>query len=311
MFVLHGKHLRAGFKPATLPPTPMVAPGSAYIPFPPLQSAQLTISAGLQPVIQIGTYPIRDIVTLTLEQPVDLQVQCLLTPDYPFYPQLVEAFSRNAITKHYPLIDCRLSLGPRFDGPVPTFELLAGVPKSLSVNFSGQFATLSLSFTFPLGVFVPAVTNDAALPPYWVSPEVITRVETICNILNEFGAPLLGPSGASVSSLNLSFNTGVSLQQALPNWNEFFYLPVPTSLYGIINEGAPSYNANLTLLLPPEVETPPISGYPGSISVIIVPSAGPSFALQKARIQSMSTSISRDSAINFNLNVIGRSLLVA
>ncbi|MEM0238535.1 MAG: hypothetical protein QXT00_02735 [Ignisphaera sp.] len=311
MFVLHGKGLVCGIKGALLPPVPLVENGSAFLPFPPIQTITVNLVAGIQPITQLGTYPVRDIVNLSLQQPAEVTVSCLLAEDYAFYPQLFSFFQKDVVNKHLPLVDMRVGLGSVYhDGRMPVIELRAGIARSLSIKIAERFATVDFSFTFPIGAYLPSA-GAQHLPGFFVtSTDPARKVTTLCNITTVDGAPFLPFSRASVVSATITANLNTSLALTMPSiLQAIFGSPVvPTSVYSIYNEGAPQYSGSLTLMLPPEVDIPPVFTLPENLVLSLVTEGGIVIQLLGCKPQAITPTLSHDSPIQFSLSLVGRGI---
>lgn len=314
MFVLHGKGITCGIKPATIPPTPITEAGAQFIPFPPIQTVTVNLTSGIQPVVQLGTFPLRGIVNLSLQTPAEVSVSCLLAEDYAAYPQLFSFFQKDVLTKHYPLVDLRVGLGSVFhDSRMPVVELCAGIARSCSIKIAEHYATIDFGFIFPVGAYLPSAP-PAALPPYFAtSTQPARRVTTLCNIITEQGAPFLPFTSAAVSSATININLNTNLTATMPSvWQAFFTSTVlPTSVYGVYNEGAPQYSASIVVLLPPEADMPPIFTLPENLFVRLVTEGGLVIELLRCKVQGITPNISHDTPVQFTLSLLGMGVNIA
>lgn len=313
MFTLHGRQIRCGIKPAAIPLSLTPAPAAAFFPFPTLQSISLTLPAGLQNIIQIGAIPLRDIVSITVENPVEATVSCLLDETYPNYGALLSFFSKDASTKHFPLVDMRISLGRIFhDGRNPTIELRCGVARGLSVRADEGAASIEFQFTFPIGFLLPHL--DAAFtPPFWVTAAPPARkIFMVCTATNKRGVNVFGDTAATVTSFSLSAQISNSFSQTLPNILQALSSPIlPSSVYAIIHEGPVTYTANLTMLLPPHIEIPPVTTLPIDVTLSFTTLNNFSLILSDAKIQQVSPTLAVGSRQQVALTLWGKKLTIA
>lgn len=316
MFTLHGKSITCGFKKATIPPAPLTAEGEDFIPFPPIQSVSLNLSSGIQAVNQIGIYPLREIVNLAIQQPAEVTFSCILSEDYPYYPELISTFQKSAETRHFPLVDARIHLGRVFhDGRAPVIELMCGVARSLSIRFTDRFAQIDIQYTFPLGFYAPSSEDNSAPAAFYPTTQQPERkILTLCSILNKHRQPIFGSSVASVSSFSLTANLNNSFSVTFPNILQALtgLTPfLPSSVYALINEGAPSFSGNLNLLMPPEIPLPPVITLPQDVNITLVTEHGLVIQLWESKIQSVSPTLSHDAPIQFNLTFLGKSAIIS
>jgi len=311
MFTLHGKQIRCGIRPANLPYTPELSPADTYNPFPTLQSISLSLPVGLQQILQIGVMPLRDIISLTVENPIDVSVNCLLDEDYPYYPQLLSFFRKHPATKHFPLVDMRISLGVLFhNNAAPAIELRCGVAKGVRIQADEGAAQLEFQFTFPIGYLV-VDAGDYANLPYWITEAPPARkISMICQAVNKYGENILGRAAASVASFNLSAQFSNSFAQTLPNlMHALFGSPImPTGIHAIINEGGVSYNGSMTLLLPPQIEVPPVTTPAADIYITFTTLRGLTLHLQEAKIQQVTPSLSVGARQQITLSFLGKMI---
>ena len=316
--MLHGKQASGAFAPAVLPlGASLGQSGNNYLPLPPLQNVSISLPSGVQPVYQLGVFPLKDVVNLTI-QPTDVSFTFPLTQDYPYYGQLLSLLTKDPTTNHYPLLDLRIYLGKTYlDGKHVTIDLCGCIVRRLNFNFREGVATLSLSLGVATGVMYISADDNLLPPQFATFVPPARKVAAYCRITHpQEGVPtdtladfLQSPTKFAVVGASVDVNITTRYIHTMPTLYHAFFggdSPIiPTGVPSTIQEGTETYSGDIALILPPSTPQPPIASPIGVYNIYIITDANLVVLLREAKIASVNPSIAAASPTTFTITFQG------
>lgn len=313
MVTLHGKHLRAGFKFSENKIGQDFPTKKKFIPFPPFNSINIQLPAGLAQIFQIGIAPLVGLIQYNIP-PTEITFQCILPADYPYYNQLFSLVQKDPNTYHYPPVDIRIGAVsiPPYSDLFPVLNLWGCLAKRLQISLRERYAVMTLVFAVPYGIYFP-VNSAKYIPDPFIPQEPPVRwFDSVCRIFlgeNE-DTTAFGLARYTVLNAELEFNINMNLSLTLPNLEYAMglrkrnpYEPMPVGGAHTPHEGSVTCSGTVRVALPPTggIEFPPHIVGPTPFTIQIITPIG-TFELRKAKINSFVPTLTTNAPLEFAIN---------